>query len=63
LARPSLTDEQVETIRDATRRGWVPGSERFRREVERALGRRVDPPRRGRPPKALGDEKLAGKAE
>ncbi len=63
LFGPGLTDEQVETIRDATRRGWVPGSERFRREVERALGRRVDPPRRGRPPKVSADEKLAGRAE
>jgi putative transposase len=62
LFGPGLTDEQVETIRDATRRGWVPGSERFRQQVERALGRRVDPPRRSRPPKAPADEKLAGKA-
>jgi putative transposase len=46
-----LTGEQVETIRDATQRGSVPGTNRFRQKVERALGRRVDPPRRGRPPK------------
>jgi putative transposase len=53
----------VETIRDATQRGWVPGNDRFRQQIERALGRRVDPPRRGRPPKALGNEKLAERAE
>jgi putative transposase len=39
LFGPSLTDEQVETIRDATQRGWVPGTDRFRHQVERALGR------------------------
>ena len=63
LFGPGLTDDQVETIRDATRRGWVPGSDRFRQQVERALGRRVDPPIRGRPPKAPADEKLEGRAE
>jgi putative transposase len=62
LFGPGLTDEQVETIRDATQRGWVPGSDRFRHEVERDLGRRVDPPKRGRPPKVPADEKLAGRA-
>jgi putative transposase len=34
-----LADEQVETIRDATQRGWVPGTDRFHQQVERALGR------------------------
>ena len=63
LFGPGLTVEQVETIRDATQRGWVPGNDRFRQQVERALGRRVDPPRRGRPPKAPAYEKLAGRAE
>jgi putative transposase len=63
LFGPGLTDEQVATIRDATQRGWVPGTDRFRQQVERALGRRVDPPIRGRPPKAPAEEELAGKAE
>lgn len=35
----------------ATKRGWVPGRESFRRQIESALGRRVDPPVRGRPRK------------
>lgn len=39
LFGPGLTDEQVETIRDATQRGWVSGTDRFRQQVERALGR------------------------
>jgi putative transposase len=58
-----LTEEQVETIRDVTQRGWVPGTDRFRQQVERALSRRVDPPRWGRSPKAPAYEKLAGEAE
>ena len=62
LFGPGLTDEQVETIRDATQRGWVPGSDRFRQQVERALGRRVGPPRRGRPPKASTDKTRAERA-
>jgi putative transposase len=41
----------LETIRDATNRGWVPGSEAFRTLIAETLGRAVDPPRRGRPPK------------
>ncbi len=47
-----LDDAVLHTLRDATQRGWVPGSEHFRREVEAALGRPAGPPRRGRPPKA-----------
>jgi putative transposase len=41
----------LEALRDSIQRGWTPGSDRFRREVEAALGRRADVPRRGRPPK------------
>jgi putative transposase len=63
LFGPGLNVEQVETIRDATQRGWVPGTDRFRQQVERALGRRVEPPRRGRPPKTPADAELAGRAE
>ncbi|EWY36728.1 hypothetical protein N825_25745 [Skermanella stibiiresistens SB22] len=63
LFGPGLNDEQVETIRDATQRGWVPGTDRFRQQVERALGRRVEPPRRGRPPRTSADAELAGRAE
>jgi putative transposase len=47
-----LDPEIVETLRDATNRGWVPGRDRFQREIAAALGRRVTAPRRGRPPKA-----------
>ena len=46
-----MDEAQVETLRDATQRGWVPGRESFRRQIEQALGRRVGPPVRGRPRK------------
>ena len=44
-----LADETIEIIRDATQRGWVPGRQAFRDQIEAALGRRVDAPVRGRP--------------
>ena len=47
-----LTKLQLETLRDATQREWVPGGDRFREEIKRALGRRIDPPILGRPRKA-----------
>jgi putative transposase len=46
-----LSEEFLTTLRDATQRGWVPGRDRFRQEVEEALGRRLSPPVRGRPRK------------
>ena len=49
----------IDTLRDATQRGWVPGRESFRRQIEAALGRRAGPPVRGRPRKmegGLGDD-------
>jgi len=46
-----LDDDLLDALRDATNRGWVPGSGRFQSEIAAALGRRVTPPRRGRPPK------------
>ena len=46
-----LAETVVDTLRDATQRGWVPGRASFRSQIEAALGRRVDPPVRGRPRK------------
>jgi putative transposase len=51
LFEQGLGETLLATLRDATNRGWVPGSDRFQREIAAALGRRVTPPRRGRPPK------------
>jgi putative transposase len=52
LFEDRLDEELVASIRDATQRGWVPGSERFRSQIAAMHGRRaVEAPRRGRPPK------------
>jgi putative transposase len=51
----ALGEDVVTTLRDATQRGWVAGSPSFRRQIEAALGRRVDPPVLGRPRKARGE--------
>jgi putative transposase len=56
LFAEGLSAEQLETLRDSIQRGWAPGSDSFRHEVEIALGRRAGIPRRGRPPKALMPE-------
>ncbi|HEX4077330.1 MAG TPA: hypothetical protein VHX61_00440, partial [Rhizomicrobium sp.] len=47
-----LDAELVASIRDATQRGWVPGSERFRSQIAAMHGRKaVEAPRRGPPSK------------
>jgi putative transposase len=38
-----LTDTDLETIREATNKGWALGGERFRDAVERSLNRRAQP--------------------
>jgi putative transposase len=53
-----LTEERIETLRDATQRGWVPGRDSFRHLVAAALGRSADPPVRGRPRKAVLRERV-----
>jgi putative transposase len=53
LFEDRLDAELVASIRDATQRGWVPGSERFRSQIAAMHGRKaVEAPRRGRPPNA-----------
>ena len=39
ISADGLSDEMLATLRDATQRGWVPGRDRFRLEIEAALGR------------------------
>ena len=51
LFAEGLSEDVVQVLRDATQRGWVPGSDRFRKQIEEALGRRVAPPVRGWPRK------------
>ncbi|ESQ75182.1 transposase [Asticcacaulis sp. AC402] len=56
-----IDEEVMSVLRDTAQRGWVAGSDRFRRQIEAALGRRVDRPVRGRPRKNLeGDGPAAG---
>jgi hypothetical protein len=47
----ALGEDMLCAIRDATQRGWVPGSDKFRAEIEAITGRAAKPPRRSRPPK------------
>jgi putative transposase len=52
LFEDRLDEDLVASIRDATQRGWVAGSDRFRGQIAAMHGRRaVEAPRRGRPPK------------
>jgi len=50
-----IDEEMLQTLRDSVQRGWAPGSDRFRRQIEAALGRKVDAPVRGRPRKTSED--------
>ncbi len=51
LFRQHLSEEVLESIRDATNSAWVLGSSRFTARMERKLDRRVSPLPRGRPRK------------
>lgn len=60
LFAEGLDGALIETLRDATQRGWAPGGDGFQRAIEAALGRKAGPPRRGRPPKPrAGDRGVA----
>lgn len=43
----------LKEIRETVNKGWPPGSERFKNEVEAALERAARPPKRGRSAKNL----------
>jgi len=51
LFRTALDDGFVDGLRAATNGGWALGDERFKRQIAKALGRRVAPLAKGRPPK------------
>ncbi len=55
LFREALDEAFVAALRAATNGGWALGSERFKRRLARALGRRVTPLPRGRPRKETQD--------
>jgi REP-associated tyrosine transposase len=52
LFRLALGDDFVDSLRAATNGGWALGDARFKRQIVKALGRRVAPLPRGRPAKA-----------
>ena len=48
-----LDDDMLASIRDATQRGWVSGSDKFRDQIAAMLGRgAIEAPQRGRPRKS-----------
>ena len=49
LLTEGLDSQQVEQVRTATNGNYVLGNDRFKEEIELALGRRVTPGKRGRP--------------
>lgn len=51
LFREALDDAFLDAVRAATNGGWALGDETFRRRVAKAVGRRVAPLPKGRPPK------------
>jgi putative transposase len=57
LFRAPLEAGFVDALRAATNGGWALGSDRFTRQIAKALGRRVTPLPRGRPPKAMKDKR------
>jgi len=51
LFRTALEATFIDALRAATNGGWALGDARFKREIAAALGRRVTPLPKGRPPK------------
>ncbi len=56
LSAGALAGPLIETLRDATQRGWIPGRESFRRQIETALGGKAAALARGRPAKVNQDD-------
>jgi putative transposase len=57
LFRDMLDADFVAALRAATNGGWAVGGTRFKRRIAKALGRRVTPLPKGRPPKAKPDRR------
>lgn len=57
LFRAPLDAGFVDALRRATNGGWALGSDRFKRQIAKALGRRVSPLPKGRPPKSVKDKR------
>ena len=57
LFRAALAEEFLDAVRAATNGGWALGDARFKRQIAKALGRRVAPLPKGRPRKARADRR------
>jgi putative transposase len=57
LFRAALDPDFVDQLRAATNGGWALGGARFKRQIAAALGRRVAPMPKGRPPKRKPDRR------
>jgi putative transposase len=57
LFRAKLGDDVLDAIRTATNGGWALGDDTFKRQIAKALGRRVSPLPKGRPPKGEKDKR------
>lgn len=53
LAEQGCDHAEVDVISEATRKGWVLGTEVFKANLERQISRRVSPAKRGRPTKKI----------
>ncbi len=51
LFRLTIGKSDIDALREATNKGWVLGSDRFRKEIERLSGRRSVAKTRGIPKK------------
>ena len=57
LFRAALDDGFVNGLSAASNRGWALGDARFKQQIAKALGRRVVPLPKGRPPKAPAERR------
>lgn len=51
LTEQALTPQELDELKETARKGWVLGSEAFKRGLEAQLNRQVRPAKRGRPSK------------
>jgi REP-associated tyrosine transposase len=57
LFRAALNEDFVQDLRAATNGGWALGEARFKKQIGQALGRRVVPLPKGRPPKVIAERR------
>jgi putative transposase len=51
LIEQPLSSKDVDVLREAAAKGWALGSDKFKAQLEKQAGRRVNPEKRGRPRK------------